>query len=79
MTSGRVRGARFALVAGALLLLTGCGGLMKMAENRGLVLDAKSQSCRYIVTSPAGGRGRGLSRGRGHEGVVSWGITPKAG
>ena len=43
----------------------GWGGLMKMAERRRIGVDAASQSCHTIVTSPACGRGRGLSRGRG--------------
>ena len=41
-------------------------GLMKMAERRRIGVDAASQSCHTIVTSPACGRGRGPSRGRGH-------------
>ena len=48
----------------------GWGGLTKRAENRRIMVDAESQRCHAIVTSPACGRGRGLSRGRGPAGAI---------
>jgi hypothetical protein len=50
---------------------------MKMAESRGMVVDAESQSCHPIVTSPACGRGRGLSRGRGDDVNEGGAVSPK--
>ena len=72
---------------------TAGGGLMKATSSRGdgmdaegqNGMDAEGQSCQPIVTSPACGRGRGLSRGRGHDvsegpmsGGVIRGLTPPA-
>ena len=46
------------------------GNTRHFHQPSGDAVDAEGQSCHYIVTSPAGGRGRGLSRGRGHAGVM---------
>ena len=43
------------------------GGLMQMAGRLGIAADAECRNCYTIVTSPACGRGRGLSRGRGRD------------